>query len=56
SWEWCGGGGVEGKTGENGVKGMAGKLVRSATVHVFKRGDEVLCGSWYFDTVSPFVM
>nr|GEW11209.1 hypothetical protein [Tanacetum cinerariifolium] len=30
SWEWCGGGGVEGKTGESGVKGMAGKPVRSA--------------------------
>nr|GEY39522.1 hypothetical protein [Tanacetum cinerariifolium] len=27
SWEWCGGGGVEGKTGESGVKGMAGKTV-----------------------------
>nr|GFA87378.1 hypothetical protein [Tanacetum cinerariifolium] len=41
SWEWCRGGGVEGKMGESGVKGMAGKLVRSATVHVFKRGDEI---------------
>nr|GEX62966.1 hypothetical protein [Tanacetum cinerariifolium] len=25
SWEWCGCGGVEGKTRESGVKGMAGK-------------------------------
>nr|GEU70302.1 reverse transcriptase domain-containing protein [Tanacetum cinerariifolium] len=36
--EWCEGGGVEGKTGESGVKGMARKPVRSATVQVFKRG------------------
>nr|GFB00967.1 hypothetical protein [Tanacetum cinerariifolium] len=30
SWEWCGGGGVEGKMGESGVKGMAGKTARGA--------------------------
>nr|GEU36986.1 reverse transcriptase domain-containing protein [Tanacetum cinerariifolium] len=56
SWEWCGGGGVEGKTGESGVKGMAGKPVRSATVHVFKRGDEVLLQVWglYMLFIAPW--
>nr|GEX29867.1 hypothetical protein [Tanacetum cinerariifolium] len=41
SWEWCGGSGVDWRRGKSGVKGMAGKPVRSATVLAISNVGEI---------------